>query len=475
MVRLNWDSHSSLKEEIAIIKEKLFDEDAFSENRIAMQRVNVEYNKYLHFEEIFSQQKVGYDWFENGDRNTKFFHNLVKGRRQKSRINRIENSHGDWLEEEGAIANEVVEYFDKKFQQEGDATSFSLLSYIFKAVSEEENTALCAFLVLEDVKKVVFKVSIDSASSPDRLTNDTIIFSSCNEYSLGIIMNILQEYEHQSGQKVNKDKSFFYLHQNVASRIQTLVEQCSWIFAPTTSRHPNLSPHEDIRELFNEEGWDFDDLQNVVLEHVVDHISHNMRYVQLSEVADKPWWTKSSTGDFSVKSVWEVLRKRKNVNEDLKSLWVIWQGKVHVANLMHAWNPNISQISRCCNIPKNETINHLIKIVFQAFPIVIMWFLWERRNTTLHGGTYYYLEGYKVVYNFKMVKWVPPPINWLKGNTDAASKRNPGPSSATFCIRDHEGNLIVAKGIRIRETTNLIAEAIDIRECLVFCRDNMLS
>ncbi|KAH0773655.1 hypothetical protein KY290_010792 [Solanum tuberosum] len=157
MVRLNWDSHSSLEEEIAIIKEKLFDEDVSSENRIVMQRANIEYNRYLHFEELFRQQKVGYDWLENGDRNTRFFHNLVKGRRQKSKVNRIENSHGNWLEEEGAIANEVVEYFDKQFQQEGDATSFPLLSYISEAVSEEENTALCAFPVLEDVKKVVFK------------------------------------------------------------------------------------------------------------------------------------------------------------------------------------------------------------------------------------------------------------------------------------------------------------------------------
>ncbi|KAH0706317.1 hypothetical protein KY289_011393 [Solanum tuberosum] len=136
-------SNLSLEEEIAIIKEKLFDEDA----------------------------SIGYDWFENGDRNTRFFHSLVKGRRQKSRVNRIENSHGDWLEEEGAIANEVVEYFDKKFQQEGDATSFPLLSYISKEVSEEENAALCAFPVLEDVKKVVFKLSIDGVSGPDRLTS----------------------------------------------------------------------------------------------------------------------------------------------------------------------------------------------------------------------------------------------------------------------------------------------------------------
>lgn len=41
---------------------------------------------------------------------------------------------------------------------------------------------------------------------------DTIIFVSTNNYSLNKIVSILQEYKVQSGQKVNKEKSVFYLH-----------------------------------------------------------------------------------------------------------------------------------------------------------------------------------------------------------------------------------------------------------------------
>lgn len=135
---------------------------------------------------------------------------------------------------------------------------------------------------------------------------------------------------------------------------------------------PTCHPMRDIRDLFNEEGWDFDALHDVVPEYVVDHITHNMRFLQLEDLADKPWWTKSRTGYFSVKSVWEVLRKKENVSEDFKSLWVkglsfkfsflawrIWREKIHVANVIHAWNPNISQNSRCCNTPENKSINHL--------------------------------------------------------------------------------------------------------------------
>lgn len=38
--------------------------------------------------------------------------------------------------------------------------------------------------------------------------DDTIIFAYTHSYSLRKIMTILQEYEKQSGQKLNKDKTF---------------------------------------------------------------------------------------------------------------------------------------------------------------------------------------------------------------------------------------------------------------------------
>lgn len=40
---------------------------------------------------------------------------------------------------------------------------------------------------------------------------------------------------------------------------------------------------------------------------------------------------------------------------------------------------------------------------------------------------------------------------------------NSGPSSIAFCIKNHEGNLVYAKGIIISDSTNLVAEVIAIR------------
>uniref|UniRef100_A0A0V0IJX9 Putative ovule protein n=1 Tax=Solanum chacoense TaxID=4108 RepID=A0A0V0IJX9_SOLCH len=56
---------------------------------------------------------------------------------------------------------------------------------------------------------------------------DTIIFSSTHKYSLQRIISTLQEYELLSGEKINKDKSAFYLHQNEVAESRQLVEECT--------------------------------------------------------------------------------------------------------------------------------------------------------------------------------------------------------------------------------------------------------
>ncbi|KAG5615698.1 hypothetical protein H5410_015522, partial [Solanum commersonii] len=85
--------------------------------------------------------------------------------------------------------------------------------------------------------------------------DDTIIFASSHDYSLGNIMVVLQDYEKQSGQKHD-------VH--------------------------TYHPMRDIKEFLTEEGWDFVALQDAVPEDVVDHIRHNMSFVQPGEQGDKP-------------------------------------------------------------------------------------------------------------------------------------------------------------------------------------------
>ncbi|XP_060216654.1 uncharacterized protein LOC132644113 [Lycium barbarum] len=59
--------------------------------------------------------------------------------------------------------------------------------------------------------------------------DDTIIFSSSCEISLGLIMNVLKNYEQASGQLINKSKSSIYLHDRVDNEVFQKVERITGI------------------------------------------------------------------------------------------------------------------------------------------------------------------------------------------------------------------------------------------------------
>lgn len=79
---------------------------------------------------------------EKGDRNTRLFYSLVKGRRKKLQITRIKNTDGDSLEDNRIIGDEAMRCFQEKFSQNAEGTNFDMLNYIPTMVSEEENEKL---------------------------------------------------------------------------------------------------------------------------------------------------------------------------------------------------------------------------------------------------------------------------------------------------------------------------------------------
>lgn len=63
--------------------------------------------------EEFWRQKAGIEWFKDGERNTKLFHTMVKGRRARLKIKRIQNEEGEWLEQQEDIAKEAEDIYLK--------------------------------------------------------------------------------------------------------------------------------------------------------------------------------------------------------------------------------------------------------------------------------------------------------------------------------------------------------------------------
>lgn len=54
-------------------------------------------------------------WLEGGDKNSKYFHAIVKQRKVQSIIHKIKNADGHWLESDNEIGEEAVCFFKQLF------------------------------------------------------------------------------------------------------------------------------------------------------------------------------------------------------------------------------------------------------------------------------------------------------------------------------------------------------------------------
>ncbi|XP_059310068.1 uncharacterized protein LOC132061235 [Lycium ferocissimum] len=168
-----WVKHSSFEE---VVQENWKIDFVGSPYLDHLQKAQAELKNYLSLEERW-KQKDGFSWYTKGDRNTKFFHNHVNGKRRRLQINRILDNNGNWLESKELICAEAVKFFKHHFSQEDDADVNLLLNHVPSMISHERNMTLCIYPTKEEVKQAVFELNGDSTSGPDGFTG--IFYQKC--------------------------------------------------------------------------------------------------------------------------------------------------------------------------------------------------------------------------------------------------------------------------------------------------------
>ncbi|KAH0757928.1 hypothetical protein KY290_021421 [Solanum tuberosum] len=106
-------------------------------------------------------------WFKERDRNTKFFHSYVRGRRKKLHIESIKDIRGVEVHSNDQKGEIEVEYFQNQFSEEERHRDYGLLQHIPRLISEEQNEEMFQLPRKEEVRKVVFKLNGENASGPD--------------------------------------------------------------------------------------------------------------------------------------------------------------------------------------------------------------------------------------------------------------------------------------------------------------------
>lgn len=165
----------NIRKEINRIEEEKSDEtDQDGETWMGL---NSDFWASLKPKESLLAQKARARWIQQGDGNTKFFHNSVKYRQRRKRI--VKLKVGDrWIEGVSEIREEVRSHFNKQFEEENFVRP-TLDGIEFKKISMEESDCITAVFTMEEVEDAIMSCEGDKSPGPDGF-NFTFIKSCWN-------------------------------------------------------------------------------------------------------------------------------------------------------------------------------------------------------------------------------------------------------------------------------------------------------
>lgn len=168
-----WRKTSDLNSHERIIRLKAAYEAEISKlhpSRVVMKSLKQQLAEAYKDEELFWRQKCREEWLRDGDCNTKFFHNVVKGRKVKNRILMLLDEYGNEHFSEGAKGEIAVEYFRDLFMSSNPFDLEDLFSDFPSRISPEMNINLTAAITMEEIRKAAMCVDGGSAPGEDGLT-----------------------------------------------------------------------------------------------------------------------------------------------------------------------------------------------------------------------------------------------------------------------------------------------------------------
>lgn len=116
------DKFSNIFQEIALLEEVIkvmeiqFGNDPLGIYKPKMLMVHTELNLQLGREEQYGMQKTGLQQFKDGEK-ILYFYTIVRGRRSRLKVNKIQNDEKSWLEYDNIISEVAVNSSRNSFQK----------------------------------------------------------------------------------------------------------------------------------------------------------------------------------------------------------------------------------------------------------------------------------------------------------------------------------------------------------------------
>ena len=109
-------------------------------------------------EGIYWKQKSKVKWLQDGEKNTKFFHNSVIQNRNHSRIQKLKKIDGSRIETRGEIEAELSHYFSEilnEYVHDRERDIAQITRLIPSSVTREDNEMLVKLVTLQEVEEAV--------------------------------------------------------------------------------------------------------------------------------------------------------------------------------------------------------------------------------------------------------------------------------------------------------------------------------
>ena len=136
-----------LGEDLKCMEERNHSDDT----QVQMNKTRAEMNELLKREEIMWRQRSRVQWLQEGNRNTKYFHNKANQRRRKNAIMSIKDEHGVAQEEPLEIERIVVNYFSQIYSSTNPQNFGSIMEAVKRSVTSEMNVGLTQEFKAEEV------------------------------------------------------------------------------------------------------------------------------------------------------------------------------------------------------------------------------------------------------------------------------------------------------------------------------------
>lgn len=126
-----------------------------------------ELDKEYREEESYWRQRSRVLWLQHGDKNTSYFHAIVRGRKAANKFSVIETCDGTPVYEEGQIAATIADYYRKLFTSGSGGDPQIVTEAISPCVSDSMNASLIEIPNDMEIREAVFAIHGDKAPDPD--------------------------------------------------------------------------------------------------------------------------------------------------------------------------------------------------------------------------------------------------------------------------------------------------------------------